>query len=91
MTTPGPGAVPAMSDLLICLNPSRGLASNAEGPVFDGPKDEPVWCLFVEAEDGDHWETYKLLGADLTYQGAVDLADALDKPGRIIGFRGPGE
>jgi hypothetical protein len=76
-----------MDDLLICLDPSYGLASNAEGPVFEGPKDKPVWSLFVEDENGDHWEdpSYSCLGAGLTYQAAVDLADTLDLPGRIIG------
>ena len=73
---------------MICLDPDYGLASNAEGPVFDRPKDEPVWSLFVEDEDGDYWEdpSYTRLGASLTYQGAVDLADQLGLPGRIIGF-----
>ena len=75
-----------MSELLICVDPE--LASNAEGPVFDGPKDEPVWSLFVEDKNGDHWEgpSFTRLGASLTYQGAVDLADQLGLPGRIIGF-----
>jgi hypothetical protein len=76
-----------MSELLICVDPE--LASNAQGPVFDGPEDEPVWSLLIEDEDGgDHWEdpSYTRLGASLTYQGAVDLADQLGLPGRIIGF-----
>jgi hypothetical protein len=77
-----------MDDLLICLDPSYGLASNAEGPVFDGPKDEPVWCLYIQDDaEGDSFGEWnmKRLGAGLTYQAAVDLADTLGLPGRIIG------
>jgi hypothetical protein len=84
---PAPASDPG-SELLICLDPDYGLASNAEGPVFDGPKDEPVWSLFVEDEDGDYFEEWSMLrlGTDLTYQGALDLADSLGLYGRIIGF-----
>jgi hypothetical protein len=81
------------SELLICQDPDYGLASNAEGPVYEGPKDEPIWALFINDEDGDYFEEWSMLrlGTDLTYQGAIDPAETLGLYGRIIGFRGPDE
>ena len=82
-------------ELMICVDSDNRLAANADGPVFDGPNDEPIWSLVevdeqegIEDEDRDENMLTTCLGFGLTYQGAVDLADQLDLPGRIIGYGG---
>jgi hypothetical protein len=78
------------SELIICLDPDTD-----DYLIYDGPKDSPIWSLFVEDEDGDYVifeeKFYCCLGSDLTYQGAIDLAETLGLYGRIIGFRGSDE
>jgi hypothetical protein len=94
---PGKGAyserysgIDPASGLIICLDPDTD-----DYLIYHGPKNSPIWSLFVEDEDGDYVffeeTSYCCLGSDLTYQGAIDLAETLGLSGRIVGFRGSDE
>ena len=80
-----------MGDWMICLDEG----GNADGPVFEGPRDEPVWSLYadqrhqggVRAKSGPHfgeWQMYRYTDG-LTYDRAVDLAQQIGLAGAPIG------
>lgn len=71
-------------DILICLDDN----GNMDGPVTDGPKDAPIWSLY--ARDGRSygvcWGEWgmSMYGSGLTYQQALDLADARGLHGHLM-------
>ena len=72
-----------MKDVLICIDEYHDPDVTDGVPVFDGPRDEPVWALY-EIEDGpENWRMSER-GHGLTYQQAEDLADELGLAGRRI-------
>jgi hypothetical protein len=71
-----------MLDILICLDDS----GNADGPITDGPKDEPVWSLYANDRPGPYWEEWDMTlhGSGLTYRQALLLADELGLYGHLV-------
>jgi hypothetical protein len=73
-----------MLNVLICLDDN----GNADGPVTDGPEDQPVWSLYADDKPGQgtHWEEWDmtLYGSGLTYQQALGLADELGLYGHLM-------
>jgi hypothetical protein len=74
-------------EVLIALDDN----GDTEGPVYDGPKDEPVWSLFSNDTPGPYWGVgedgwnMSCYGSGLTYQGAVDLMHELGLHGDQLG------
>ena len=52
---------------------------NSDAPVFEGPRDQPVWSLFADDQPGTFWGDWEMTryGADLAHDDAVELARSL--------------
>ena len=52
---------------------------NSDAPVFEGPRDLPVWSLFADDQPGHYWGDWRMTryGIDLTYPAAMELAERL--------------
>ena len=67
-------------DIMICID-------GPDGPVFEGPKDEPVWGLYSSEPKGKYWGEWEMSrwNGDMTYYEAHGLAEALGLEGVLIG------
>lgn len=85
-----------MHDWMICLDEG----GNADGPEFEGPKDEKIWSLYSQDPDVnvvgvfprpvvsgpyyEGWDMYRY-ASGMSYEGALKLARWLGLEGAPIG------